>query len=206
MTKRHNCKFALSRRIGQSLWGSAKDPVHKRNYPSGQHGPVMGRKKRVGYGEQLESTQVLRGYYGNITKKQFTRIVKEAMRRRGDSTENLIGLLESRLDAVVYRAKFASTPFAARQLINHKHIMVNGKVVNIASYRLRPGDVVEIRTKSREMVVIAESLASGERNVPEYISAEPEKMRAEYIRIPVLADVPYPVEMKPSMIIGFFSR
>jgi len=205
VTKRLNCKFGLSRRIGQSLWGTAKDPVHKRNYPSGQHGP-SGRKKRVGYGEQLESTQMLRGYYGNITKKQFTRIVKEALRRRGDNTENLIGLLESRLDALVYRSKFASTPFAARQLINHKHITVNGRVVNIASYVARPGDVIEVRARSKEMAVILEAIASGERHTPDYISVETGKLRAQYVRVPAFSEVPYAVAMKPSLVVEFFSR
>lgn len=179
--------------------------MHKKNYPAGQHGPTIGRRKKAGYAEQLESTQVLRGYYGNITKRQFTRIVKEAVRRRGDNTENLIGLLESRLDAIVYRAKFAPTPFAARQLVNHGHILVNGKRVNIASYRARVGDVVSIRQKSRDLAIIATSLSTSDRAMPEYLHTEGDQLSVKYVKVPTLAEVPYPVEMKPSLVIEFFS-
>ncbi len=204
--KRMNCKFNLSRRTGKSIWGTAKDPVHKRNYPAGQHGPAHGHKKKLGYAEQLESAQMLRGVYGNIGKKQFRNIVLEAMRKRGDTTANLIGLLESRFDAIVYRAKFAPTPFAARQMINHGHFTVNGKNVNIASCRLRPGDVIELKQKSRDMVLIAASLQSSERSVPSYVEVVPEAFNAKYVRIPELAEVPYAVIMKPSMVVEFFSR
>lgn len=205
MTKRNNRKYGLSRRIGQSVWGDAKDPVHTKNYPAGQHG-ITGRKKLTGYGEQLIAKQLLRGYYGNITERQFRKIYKEADRRRGDTGENLVGLLESRLDAVVYRAKFVPSVFAARQFVSHKHVTVNGKVVNIPSYVVKPGDVVAVREKSREILVVIEATKSGARSIPEYVQLDDSGFVANYVRMPELGEIPYAVEMKPNLVVEFYSR
>lgn len=205
MTKRNNRKYGLSRRIGQSVWGDAKDPVHTKNYPAGQHG-ATGRKKLTGYGEQLLAKQLLRGYYGNITERQFRKIYKEAERRKGDTGQNLVGILESRLDAVVYRAKFVPSVFAARQFVSHKHVTVNGKVVNIPSYLVRPGDVIAVRDASKEMVVVIESIKSGARAIPEYLHIDESGLVVNYIRMPELAEIPYAVEMKPNLVVEFYSR
>lgn len=205
MTKRINRKYSLSRRIGQSVWGDAKDPVHVKNYPAGQHG-VTGRKKLSDYGEQLLAKQVLRGYYGNITERQFRKIYKEAERRKGDTGETLVGLLESRLDAVVYRAKFVPSVFAARQFVSHKHVTVNGRIVNIPSYVVKQGDVISVRDKSREMLIVIESTKSGSRSVPEYIQLDDTGFSATYVRMPVLSEIPYATEMKPNLVVEFYSR
>lgn len=205
MTKRNNRKYGLSRRVGQSVWGDAKDPVHTRNYPAGQHGST-GRKKLTAYGEQLLAKQLLKGYYGNINERQFRKIYKEAVRRKGDTSENLVGLLESRLDAVVYRAKFVPSVFAARQFVSHKHVTVNGRVVNIPSYVVRPGDVIAVRDRSKEMLVVVEAVNSGARATPEYIQKDETGFVANYLKIPSLSEVPYAVEMKPNLVVEFYSR
>ncbi len=205
MTKRNNRKYGLSRRVSQSVWGDAKDPVHTRNYPAGQHGST-GRKKLTAYGEQLLAKQLLKGYYGNINERQFRKIYKEAVRRKGDTSENLVGLLESRLDAVVYRAKFVPSVFAARQFVSHKHVTVNGRVVNIPSYVVRPGDVIAVRDRSKEMLVVVEAVNSGARATPEYIQKDETGFVANYLKIPSLSEVPYAVEMKPNLVVEFYSR
>lgn len=205
MTKRNNRKYGLSRRVGQSIWGDVKDPVHSKNYPSGQHG-VTGRKKLSDYGEQLLAKQILRGYYGNITERQFRKIYKEADRRKGDTGQNLVGLLESRLDAIVYRAKFVPSVFAARQFVSHKHVTVNGKIVNIPSYVVKPGDIVSVREKSRQMLIVIESVNSGSRSLPEYLQVDETAFSATYVRIPALNEIPYAIEMKPNLVVEFYSR
>jgi small subunit ribosomal protein S4 len=205
MTKRNNRKYALSRRIGKSVWGDAKDPVHTKNYPAGQHG-ANSRKKTTGYGEQLLAKQLLKGYYGNITERQFRKIYKEADRRKGDTGQNLVGLLESRLDAIVYRAKFVPSVFAARQFVSHKHVTVNGRIVNIPSYVVKPGDVVAIREASRGKAFVMEAVQSNVRSLPDYIQLDQDGYSANYIRMPELAEVPYAVEMKPSLVVEFYSR
>jgi small subunit ribosomal protein S4 len=205
MTKRVSAKHKIDRRLGQNIWGRPKSPVNKREYGPGQHG-----QRRAGklsdFGIQLRAKQKLKGYYANINERQFKNIYKEATRLRGDTSENLIGLLERRLDAVVYRAKFVPTPFASRQFISHGHINVNGRRVNIPSYRCRPGDVVEIREKGRGMVLVLEAAQSPERDVPDYIEADHGKMRAVFTRVPQLGDVPYPVHMEPNLVVEFYSR
>lgn len=206
MTKRISCKYKISRRLGVSLWGSAKDPFNKRAYAPGQHGAAAKRKKASDYGTQLREKQKLRGYYGNITERQFRNIYFEAARLKGDTGENLIGLLESRLDTVVYRMGLVSTPFAARQLVNHGHMRVNGRRVNIPSYRVEEGDVIEMREKSRQMVVVLEMLQNPERSVPEYIEFNKEELKAKFVRTPKLAEVPYPVVMEPNFVIEYYSR
>jgi len=205
MTKRHNAKYKIDRRQGANIWGRAKSPFNVRAYKPGEHGP-LGSTKRTDYGNQLWAKQRLKGYYGNISEKKMVAYYKEAIRIRGNSSEALIGLLESRLDAIVYRAKIAPTVFAARQIVNHGHILVNGKCVNIASFNVRAGDVVEVATKAREMALIVESTKSKEREVPEYISVEDNGFKATYARVPALADVPYPVKMEPDQIIEFYSK
>ncbi|AFK54125.1 30S ribosomal protein S4 [Tistrella mobilis] len=204
MTKRIQAKHKISRRLGVNLWGTAKSPVNARSYGPGQHG--QRRRKPSDYGLQLAAKQQLKGYYGNLTEKQFRRVVDEATRRKGESTENLIGLLESRLDAVVYRANFVATVFAARQFINHGHVAVNGRRVTIPSYRLKPGDVVSVREKSRQLTFVLEATQRREREVPEYIDVDFDKLTATYNRMPQLAEVPYPVQMDPKQIIEYYSR
>ena len=204
MSKRLNSKYKIDRRMGQNIWGRPKSPVNKREYGPGQHG--QRRKKPSDFGTQLSAKQKLKGYYGNIGEKRFKRYYDEATRRKGDTGENLIGLLESRLDAVVYRAKFVPTVFAARQFVNHGHIKVNGRRVNIASYNVKAGDVVEVRDKSRELQIVLEGVASQEREVPDYIDADHKGMKATYLREPKLLEVPYPVQMEPNQVIEFYSR
>ncbi len=204
MSKRLNSKYKIDRRMGQNIWGRPKSPVNKREYGPGQHG--QRRKKPSDFGTQLSAKQKLKGYYGNIGEKRFKRYYEEATRRKGDTGENLIGLLESRLDAVVYRSKFVPTVFAARQFVNHGHIKVNGRRVNIASYNVKAGDVVEVRDKSRELQIVLEGVASQEREVPDYIDADHKSMKATYLREPKLLEVPYPVQMEPNQVIEFYSR
>jgi len=203
MTKRAESKYKINRRLGVNLWGRSKSPINKREYGPGQHG--QRRKKPSEFGLQLSAKQRLKGYYGNIGERQFRRLYQEASRRRGDTGENLIGLLERRLDAVVYRAKFAPTVFAARQLVNHGHIKVNGRRTNISSYSVKDNDVIEVKDKSRDMALILEAAASGERDVPDYINADHKAMKATFLRAPALADVPYPVQMEPNRVVEFYS-
>ncbi len=204
MSKRETAKFKINRRHGCNHWGRAKSPLNKRDYRPGQHG--QRRNKLSDFGQQLMAKQKLKGYYGNIGERQFRRYYFEAIRRRGDSSENLIQLLESRLDTVVYRMKFAASPFASRQLINHGHVKVNGKRVNIASYLLKQGDVIELREKSRQMTVVLEASQSQEREVPEFMSVDHKDMKGTFTRVPSMGDVPYPVQMEPALVIEFYSR
>ena len=204
MTRRLKAKYKIDRRVGENIWGRPKSPVNKRNYKPGQHG--QGRRgKTSDYGLQLMAKQKLKFHYGDITEKQFRRTFDEASRLKGNTAENLIGLLESRLDAFVYRSKFVPTIFAARQFVNHGHILVNGKRCNIGSVRLKPGDVVQVREKSRNMALVLEALGSPERDIPEYIEVEPKSMSATYIRIPELADVPFAVQMEPAQVVEYYS-
>jgi len=205
MTKRIEAKYKINRRLGANLWGRAKSPLNRgKENPPGQHG--QRRKKPSDFGTQLMAKQKLKGYYGNISEKQFRRLYDEAVRRRGDTSENLIGLLEARLDAVVYRLKFAPTPFAARQLINHCHIQVNGKRVNIPSFHLKEGDVVQVKTKSKDLALILEAAQSPERDVPEYLEVDHKEMKGKLVRVPKLGDVPYAVQMEPNLVVEFYSR
>jgi len=205
MTKRAPAKYKIDRRHGENIWGRTKSPANRREYGPGQHG--QRRKGKVSdFGTQLRAKQKLKGYYGNITEKQFKNIYYEAIRRTGDTSEHLIGLLESRLDAIIYRAKFVPTVFAARQFVNHGHIKVNGKRVNIASYRCKPGDVIEVKDASKQLVLVLEATQLPERDVPEYIDADHNKMTATFVRVPSMSDVPYPVHMEPSLVVEFYSR
>ena len=205
MTKRVSAKFKLDRRMGENLWGRPKSPVNKRDYGPGEHGQRR-RGKLSDYGLQLRAKQKLKGYYGNITEKQFKAIYREAERMKGDTSENLIGLLERRLDAIVYRAKFVPTVFSARQFVGHGHVLVNGRRVNIPSYRCKPGDVVQVREKSRDIQPVLEGSQSQERDVPEYLTVDHAKLTAELVRVPNLSEVPYAVVMEPNLVIEFYSR
>src|SRR6476620_2449356 len=197
MSKRHSAKYKLDRRMGENIWGRPKSPINSRAYGPGQHG--QRRKSKVSdFGLQLRAKPKVKRYYGNLTEKQFSRTYEEAARRKGNTSENLIGLLEARLDAVVYRAKFVPTVFAARQFVNHGHVNVNGKRVNIGSYRCKPGDVVEVREKSKQLVIVLEAVGLAERDVPDYIDADHNKMVATFSRIPGLTDVPFAVQMEPN--------
>jgi small subunit ribosomal protein S4 len=203
MSKRQQSKYKIDRRLNVNLWGRAKSPINKREYGPGQHG--QRRKKPSEFGLQLMAKQRLKGYYGNIGERQFRRIYEEAARRKGDTGENLVALLERRLDAIVYRAKFAPTVFAARQLVNHGHIKVNGRRVTISSFRAKDNDVIEVKDKSREIAIILEATASPERDVPDYLNVDHKLMRATFLRAPQLADVPYPVQMEPNRVVEFYS-
>jgi len=205
MTKRHEAKYKIDRRMGQNVWGRPKSPVNKREYGPGQHGQRR-KSKLSDYGVQLKAKQKLRGYYGNISERQFRGIYQEARRQKGDTGAHMIGLLERRLDSVVYRAKFVPTVFAARQFINHGHIKVNGRRVNIPSYRLKVGDTVEVKDQSKQLALVLESRALGERDVPEYIEVNESKMSAQFIRIPQLGEVPYAVMMEPHLVVEYYSR
>ena len=207
MSKRHAVKYKISRRLGEALWGRAKDPVHRRNYAPGQHGVASkGKKKLSDYGTQLRAKQKLKAYYGNITEKQFFKQYEEARRMKGDNSENLIGLLESRLDAVIYRMCVVPTVFAARQFVNHGHVKVNGKRVNIPSYQVKEGDVIELKEKSKALALVLESVASPERDVPDYINMDSKELKATFTRKPKLSEVPYPVKMEPNLVVEFYSR
>jgi small subunit ribosomal protein S4 len=205
MTKRHEAKYKIDRRMGENVWGRPKSPVNKREYGPGQHGQRR-KSKLSDYGVQLKAKQKLRGYYGNISEKQFRGIYQEARRQKGDTGAHMIGLLEQRLDAVVYRAKFVPTVFAARQFINHGHVKVNGKRVTIPSYRLKVNEVVEVKDASKQLALVLEARALAERDVPEYIEINEGKMSAKLIRIPALSEVPYAVQMEPHLVVEYYSR
>ncbi|MGD0145164.1 MAG: 30S ribosomal protein S4 [Rhizomicrobium sp.] len=205
MTKRLTSKYKLDRRMGENIWGRPKSPVNKRSYGPGQHGQRRARKLSD-YGTQLQAKQKLKGYYGNITERQFRRYYQEAARKQGDTGENMIGLLECRLDAVVYRAKFVPTPFAARQLVSHGHVKVNGRRVTIPSFQVKETDAIELTAKARDMALVIEASKSGERDVPDYVNADHAKMTAKLLRTPKLSDVPYASQMQPHLIVEFYSR
>jgi len=205
MTKRSESKYKIDRRMGQNIWGRPKSPVNKREYGPGQHGQRR-KGKLSDFGVQLRAKQKLKGYYANISERQFHGIYVEATRLKGDSGEHLIGLLERRLDTVVYRAKFVPTMFAARQFINHGHIKVNGKRVNIASYKLKPGDMIEVKEASKQLAIVLESNALGERDVPDFLEVDHSKQTAKLSRIPNLSEVPFPVMMEPHLIVEYYSR
>jgi small subunit ribosomal protein S4 len=205
MSKRQESKYKINRRLGENLWGREKSPVNKREYGPGQHG--QRRKKPTDFGTQLRAKQKLKGYYGNITERQFRKIYTEAIRKKGDTSENLIGLLERRLDAVVYRLKFAPTVFAARQIVSHGHVLINGKRADIASMFVKEGDTVELNPKMRENVQVLEAVSSQERQGPDYLEVVDQKaFKGKFVRTPKLSDVPYPVQMEPNLVIEFYSR
>jgi small subunit ribosomal protein S4 len=204
MTKRAESKYKIDRRLNVNLWGRPKSPLNKREYGPGQHG--QRRKKPSDFGIQLMAKQRLKGYYGNIGERQFRRLYEEAARRKGDTGENLIGLLERRLDAICYRAKFVPTVFSARQLVNHGHVRVNGKRVTIPSYLVKEGDVIELKEKSKQMALVLEAAGLPERDVPDYIDVDHKAMRAKFVRVPAVADVPYPVQMEPHLVVEYYSR
>ena len=205
MSKRAASKYKIDRRLGVNLWGRPKSPFNKRQYGPGQHGPNR-RKKITDFGTQLFAKQKLKGYYGNIGEKQFRKYYQEAVRRRGDTGQNLIELLERRLDAVVYRAGFSPTIFGARQLVSHGHVKVNGQKVDVASFSVKDGDVVELSQKGRTLPLVLEAIASTERNVPDYLEVDTTAFTCKFIRNAGLADVPYPVQMEPNLVIEFYSR
>ncbi|MFZ2619870.1 MAG: 30S ribosomal protein S4 [Alphaproteobacteria bacterium] len=202
--KRNIAKYRITRRMGENLWGRDKCPTTKKQTAPGQHGAR--RKKLTGYGIQLREKQKLKGYYANINERQFRKIFAEATRLKGDNSENLVGLLESRLDTIVYRLNFVATVHAARQLVNHKHVLVNGRIVNISSYRCKPGDIIQLRDKAKAMAVVMACVQKMEREVPEYLSFDPKEMVGTYVRKPVLDDVPFPVQMNPNLVVEFYSR
>jgi small subunit ribosomal protein S4 len=204
MSKRINAKHKIDRRLGVNLWGRPKSPFNKRETPPGQHG--QRRRKPSDFGIQLMAKQKLKGYYGNIGEKRFRKYYDEATRLRGDTGENLVGLLEHRLDAVVYRAKFVPTVFAARQFVNHGHVLVNGRRVTVPSINVKIGDVIEVRQKSREMPLVLEAIQSAERDIPDYLEVDHNKLTVSVTRTPKLEDIPYPTQMEPNLVVEFYSR
>jgi small subunit ribosomal protein S4 len=205
MTKRESSKYKIDRRMGENIWGRNKSPIGKRAYGPGQHGQRKSRKLSD-YGTQLRAKQKLKGYYGNINERQFRRYYQEAARKTGDTGEHMIGLLERRLDAVIFRAKFAPTPFSSRQLVSHGHVQVNGKRVTIPSYLVKEGDTISLGAKAKDMGLVLEAVKLAEREVPDYIEADHSKMTAKFLRTPKLSDVPYAVQMQPSLVVEFYSR
>jgi small subunit ribosomal protein S4 len=205
MTKRAQAKHKIDRRMGQNIWGRPKSPVNKREYGPGQHGQRR-KGKLSDFGIQLRAKQKLKGYYANISERQFRGIYAEASRMSGDSSENLIGLLERRLDSIVYRAKFVPTIFAARQFVSHGHLRVNGRRVTIPSMRLKVGDAIEMREKSKELPIVLDAVQLAERDVPDYVEVDHKAMVAKLTRIPALSDVPYPVQMEPNLVVEYYSR
>ena len=205
MSKRISAKHKIDRRMGQNIWGRPKSPINRREYGPGQHGQRR-KGKMSDFGTQLRAKQKLKGYYNNLSERQFRGIYQEAIRLKGDSGANLVGLLERRLDTVVYRAKFVPTVFAARQLVSHGHVTVNGRRVNVSSFRCRVNDVVEVQGKAKQLALVLEAIKSAERDVPDYVEADHNKMTAKLTRIPALADVPFPVHMEPNLVVEFYSR
>ena len=205
MTKRANAKYKIDRRMGENIWGRPKSPVNKREYGPGQHGQRR-KGKMSDFGTQLKAKQKLKGYYANLSERQFRKVYDEAVRLTGDSSENLIGLLERRLDMVVYRAKFVPTIFAARQFVSHGHVKVNGRRVTIASIRLRAGDTIELTDKAKGLATVLEAVQLAERDTPDYIEVDHKGMTARLVRIPALSDVPYPVQMQPNLVVEYYSR
>ena len=205
MTKRLASKHKVDRRLKVNLWGRPKSPFNTRNYPPGQHGKAR-KGKPSDYGTQLEAKQKMKFYYGNMNERQFRNVYRKAIKKRGNTSENLIGLLERRLDAVVYRSKFSTTIFGARQLINHGHVKVNGKKVNISSYQLKEEETIEIRDKSKKLALLDIALANKEREVPEYLQVDENNKKIKFVRIPKFDEVPYPVVMEPSLVIEYYSR
>ena len=205
MTKRLNSKHKVDRRLKINLWGRPKSPFNSRAYPPGQHGQSRSAKPSD-YGIQLQAKQKLKSYYGNINERQFRNLYRKAIMKKGDSAENLIGLLERRLDAVVYRSKLSTTIFAARQLISHGHVKVNGKKVNISSYQLKEEETIEIRDKSKKLALIDIALANKERDVPEYLQVDEKNRKIKFVRTPKFEEVPYPVVMEPNLVIEYYSR
>ena len=205
MTKRLNSKHKVDRRLKVNLWGRPKSPFNTRGYPPGQHGQTKSAKPSD-YGIQLQAKQKLKSYYGNMNERQFRNVYRKAIKKRGNTSENLIGLLERRLDTVIYRAKFSTTVFSARQLINHGHIKVNGRKVNIPSFLVKEKDVIEIKDKSKELTIIAGAMVNKEREIPEYIQMDEKNKKATLIRIPKFSEVPYPSIMEPNLVIEYYSR
>ena len=205
MTKRLNAKHKVDRRLKVNLWGRPKSPFNTRNYPPGQHGQAR-KGKPTDYGIQLNAKQKLKSYYGNINERQFRNIYRKALKKRGDTTENLIAILETRLDTIIYRAKFAPTVFSARQLINHGHFRVNKKRVNASSYSVKEEDIIEVKEKSKSLTIIEGCLSSKERDVPEYIQSDEKNKTAKLVRVPKFADIPYPTMMEPKLVIEYYSR
>jgi small subunit ribosomal protein S4 len=205
MTKRIRAKHKIDRRLTENIWGRPKSPLNKRQSRPGQHGERR-VSKLSDFGQQLRAKQKLKGYYANLSERQFSRLYVEASRLKGSTSEHLIGLLERRLDAVVYRAKFVPTVFAARQFVSHGHVTVNGRRVTIPSFRVRVGDVVEVKEKARQLPLVLEALKSAERDVPDYVDVDQNKLTAKLTRIPALSDVPYPVTMEPNLVVEFYSR
>ncbi|MFZ1989981.1 MAG: 30S ribosomal protein S4 [Alphaproteobacteria bacterium] len=205
MTKRASAKYKIDRRLSENLWGRPKSPYNSRQTPPGQHG-ARRKGKLSDFGTQLRAKQKLKGYYGNISERQFRKYYDEARRRPGDTGENMVGILERRLDAIVYRAKFAPTVFSSRQLVSHGHIAVNGKRVTISSYLCKPGDKIELRQRAREMALVLEALELPERDTPDYVDVDRAKLAATFVRVPAFSDVPYQVHMEPNLVVEYYSR
>ncbi|XVN41153.1 MAG: 30S ribosomal protein S4 [Rickettsia endosymbiont of Argas persicus] len=205
MTKIVRSKYKASRRLGVSLWGDSKDAFNTRNYRPGQHGQNT-MVKTSDYGLHLKAKQRIKCHYGRITEKQFRNLFGSAQKMKGNTGENFIGLLESRLDTIVYRMNIAQTIFAARQLVSHGHIKVNGHKADIASMRLKEGDVVEIKESSRQMTVIQESVSKQGQTTPDYVSFDVDSLSGKYLRVPTISDVRYPFKAEVHLVVELYSR
>lgn len=205
MTKIIKAKYKVSRRLGQSIWGDAKDPINKKNYRPGQHG-ANAKVKPSDYGDHLRAKQTIKAHYGRITEKQFKNTFAKATKMKGNTAENFAGLLERRLDIIAYRMNFAATIFAARQLVSHGHLRLNGKKANIPSMLLKEGDVLSLKDSSKEKVVYVESMQKQERNVPEYLAFNTNEMTGSFVRVPMISDIPYPFQADFNKIIEFYSK
>lgn len=192
----------MCRRVGQPLCGSPKCPALKRPYPPGQHGKD-GRRRVSEYGKQILEKQKLKFIYG-VQERQLRRYLEMARKARGRTGERLLQLLESRLDNIVYRLGFAASLPAARQLVSHGHIEVNGKKVDIPSYIVEVGDVVAVREKSRNLDPVVQSIESRAGNVPDYLSLDAEARRGVLLRVPSKEEIPVPVD--DNLIIEFYAR
>ncbi|MDD2840283.1 MAG: 30S ribosomal protein S4 [Rickettsiales bacterium] len=203
MTKRINAKKKISRSLGVNLWGRANDTFVKRNYRPGQHGTAP--KRDTNHSIHLRAKQKVRKYY-DIKESQFRTIFDNAKRLKGNTEEIFAGLLESRLASIVYRANFAPTVYAARQLVNHKHILVNGKPINIASYQVKVGDVISLSEGAKKITLINEALEHMERDIPTYLELNANEKTVKFLNKPAFSDIPYPFDAEFNMIVEFYSR
>lgn len=194
-------KSKIARKLGAPIFGADK-VLTKKNYPPGQHGNNR-RRKTSEYGTQLKEKQKAKYTYG-VLEKQFRNLFEKAQRSKGVTGEVLLQLLESRLDNVVFRLGLARTRAAARQLVSHRHITVDGQVVNIPSYTLKPGQVVGVRERSKSLEVINDSLAGFSHSKYPWLSWDAASKTGQYLHIPERADIPE--EIKEQLIVELYSK
>lgn len=202
MAKYKGPRSKISRKFGEPIYGPDK-VLEKKNYPPGIHGINKRRRKQSEYGTQLKEKQKAKYTYG-VLEKQFSNLFKKASRTKGITGEVLLQLLESRLDNVVYRLGIAQTRAAARQLVNHRHITVNGDVVNIPSYLLKQGDIVGVRERSKSLEAISNSLASAIRTKIPWLEWDEALMAGKFMSRPNRADIPE--NIREQLIVELYSK